>query len=224
MRTMMLAAAVFVLALTLSTLAGDAGTVPGGINMSGQMSAGGQMPGQMQGQMPGQYPMGQTPGQMMPGQQYPGNPGMGQMPGQYPMGQMPGQMPGQYPMNPGMGQMPGQMMPGQMPGQMPMGMPNFSGSYAGQYSLGGRQFNIQVNLQQNGNQVGGQVMVPELGGQPMPITSSMIMNGMLGIGFVVYSQGGMSSVVLTLQPSAMGLEGMCADMGGQSGMVSLRRQ
>lgn len=212
MRKTMLVATALVLALTLSALAGDAGNwnagqpggVPGGINMSGQMSAGGQMPGQMQGQMPGQYPM---------------NPGMGQMPGQYPMGQ-PGQMPGQYPMNPGMGQMPGQMLPG----QMPMGAPNFSGNYAGQYSLGGRQFNIQLSIQQNGNQVGGQVVVPELGGQPMPITSSMIMNGMLGLGFVAYSQGGMSSIVLTLQPSAMGLEGMCADMGGQSGMVSLRRQ
>jgi hypothetical protein len=134
---------------------------------------------------------------------------------------MTGQAPGWQNMG---GQTPG--MPGQMPGQMP-GMQmtqNFSGMYVGMYMIGGRQFNIQANIQQNGNQVGGQVVVPELGGQPMPIVSSMIMNGMLGFGFITYGPTGMSSIVLSLQPTPIGLEGMCADMAtGQNGSASLRR-
>jgi hypothetical protein len=161
-------------------------------------------------QMPGWQNMGgQAPG--MPGQM----PGWQNMGGQTPG--MPGQMPGWQNMG---GQTPG--MPGQMPGmQMTQ---NFSGMYVGMYMIGGRQFNIQANIQQNGNQVGGQVVVPELGGQPMPIVSSMIMNGMLGFGFITYGPTGMSSIVLSLQPTPIGLEGMCADMAtGQNGSASLRR-
>ncbi len=217
-----------------ATFGGAADNGGGNWNDPGQPGNTG-IQGGLTGQMPGGGQMG------VPGQQYPQMQGMG---GQMPMGGV-GQMPmggvGQMPMG-GVGQMPmggGGQMPmgggGQMPmggglTQMPMGgmgqmqFPNVTGRYMGQMVIAGRQFTVQAVLQQQGNQVGGQVAIPELGGQPMPIAMSMIQNGMLGLGFTGMGTGGMVSMVLSLMPSPTGLQGMAGDATtGQTGQIVLQR-
>ncbi len=213
-----------------------------GQNNQGMQNMGmGQIPGMG---MPNMGGMGQTPNMGMP---YPGGgmggglapnmgmqgmPGMGGMGG---MGQMPnmgmpypgGGMGGGLAPNMGMQGMPGMGGIGGMPGMGGIGMeqmPNFTGRYAGYIVLGGRQFTVQLMLQQQGAQLGGQVAINEFGGQPMPIIQGMIQNSTLGIMFSGTGPNGMVGMILSLMPTPNGLQGIAGDAtGSQYGQAMFQR-
>ncbi len=202
------------------------GKMPGmGMPYPGGGMGGGRVPGMGMPYPGGGMGGGQMPGMGMP---YPGGGmGGGQVPGMgmlYPGGGMGGgQMPGMGMPNMGGGIGMGQQMPG-MPGIGMDQMQNFTGNYAGQIAIGGRQFNAQLMLQQQGAQIGGQVVINEFGGQPIPIVYGMIQNNMLNIAFSSMGSNGMVAMVLGLMPGPNGLQGMAGDaLTNQYGQAVFQR-
>ena len=100
------------------------------------------------------------------------------------------------------------------------------GMWAGQYEAGGRVFAIQMSLQPTNGQIGGQVTLPEMGGQHFPITQGVEnSDGSLDIIFLMPAMpyGQMLPVGMVLRLNGNALEGFYQDSTGGSGRMVFQR-